>query len=667
MRKSALCLLSILCILLLFAARTTYAQGREVDDAVKLYREGLQAQLDENPHLAVEKFRAALALNPNYFEPLVGLSESFFQLEEYEEALIYLDRAREMDTGNIDLMNLEGEIRIALNMYTEARELFLRVLAAEPHNLAAQFGLAELDIAMDRKQQANRRYLNSLKVEPYNAKALLSLAQLSADRGDRPQALSYIELALKQNANNPQAHYEAARFALQENLTERAQVYLETALALREDYGQAQRLLAQVYLLRRRPADAVELLRSLVAVSRSDAAAWYTLGLSYDSLGRTDEAVSSLARALRLRMDDEIARLALENILLEQMPIGDPLRVRYAEYHLARGALFEEKNLLQKAALEYRSCLRLDPESKQGRLAYARVFELSGFPGKSLQELEVLRKLGKEDARILDKIEMETSAQASSLAAEWGTGQFEVEKDSFDISLYYLENETRTLHPRAGEYLHDFFLYQLLRFENLNILKDEPGTESFADAFRKSREKGADFFMLLGFEESERSFTVRLDLYLARTGSLLASTRVYRTGNDRVRDSFLSLSTRFHDWLPMSGTLIAREFDRGLINLGRLDGVSVEDRFSIVRQGRVVLSHEEVGYAAEEEDILGELTVTRVDENIAEGLITRDDFFDLINLGDRLIQPAETRPAPAEPGREEDGGLLRRLFRLFRS
>jgi len=661
MRKSALCLL------MLFIAGITYAQGREASGAVGLYREGLQAQLEENPHLAVEKFRAALAVNPNYFEPLVGLSEAFFQLEEYEEALIYLDRAREMDTGNIDLMNLEGEIKIALNMYTEARELFLRVLAVEPHNLAAQFGLAELDIAMDRKQQANRRYLDSLKVEPYNAKALLSLAQLAADTGERQTALSYIELALKQNANNPQVHYEAARFALQENLTERAQVYLETALALREDYGQAQRLLAQVYLLRRRPADAVELLRSLVAVSRSDAAAWYTLGLAYDRLGRTDEAVSSLARALRLRMDDEIARLALENILREQLPIGDPLRVRYAEYHLERGELFEAKNLLQKAALEYRSCLRLDPESKPGRLAYARVFELSGFPGKSLQELEVLRKLGKEDALILDKIEMETSEQASSLSAEWRIRQFEVEKDSFNLSVYYLENETRTLHPRAGGIMHDFFQYQLLRFENLNILKDEPGTESFADAFRQSREKGADFFLLLRFEESERSFAVRLDLYLARTGSLLASTRVYRTGNDRVRDSFLTLSTRFHDWLPLGGTLISREFDRGLINLGRLDGVSVEDRFSIVRQGRVVLRHEEVGYAAEEEDILGEFTVTRVDENIAEGLITRDDFFDLINLGDRLIQLAETRPAPAEQDREEGGGLLQRLFRLFRS
>jgi tetratricopeptide (TPR) repeat protein len=655
-----------LLLLLLLTAGLLAAQGRQTDNAVRLYQEGLQARAQGNPHLAVEKYRAALALNPNYFEPLVGLSESFFQLEEYEEALTYLSRARSIDPDDIDLLNLEGEIRVALSMYTQARDLFLRVLAVEPNNLAAQFGLAELDIALDRRQQAAGRYRDSLKVQPYNAKALLSLAQLSADAGDRQAALSYLELALEQNANNPQVYYEAAGFALQENLAERAQVYLETALALREDYRPARKMLAQVYLGRQQPQSAVEMLRAVLALDRYDASAWYTLGLAYDELGQTEEAINSLARALRLRRDDEIARLALESILLLELPINDPLRVRYGEYHLERGMLFEEKNLLQQAMIEYRSCLRLDPESRPGRLAYARLFELSGFPGKSLQELEVLRKLGKADTLVLDKIDLETAAQESSLAADWNTRQFGIAKDAFTISIYYLEGATRTLHAYAGGYLHDFFQYQLRRFENLSILAGEPGTESFADAFRTARANDSDFFLLLAFDESERSFAVRLDLYLSRTGSLLASTRVYRTGNDRVRDSFLALSSRFHDWLPARGTLIAREFDRGLVNLGRLDGVKEGDRYSIIRQGKVGLRHEEVGFAAAPEDVLGEFTVTRADENIAEGLITRDNFFDLINLGDRLIQPYEA-DTDAEPPREEGGGLLRRLLRLFRS
>ena len=655
-----------LCILLCFTAGMLASQGREAENPVLLYQEGLQAQILDNPHLAVEKYRAAVNANPHYLEPLVGLSESFFRLEEYAEALIYLDRSRAIDPGNIDLMNLEGEIRIALKMYTQARDLFLQVLEDEPHNLAAQFGLAELDIALGRKKQAAGRYLDSLKIEPYNAKALLSLAQLSAASGDRQAALSYLELALRQNANDPQVYYEAARFALQEKLADRARVYLETALALRSDYGPAQKMLAQVHLLGRQPSAAVELLRVLLARDRDDAAAWYTLGLAYDMLGQPEEAINSLARVLRLRGDDEIARLVLENILREKLPINDPLRVRYAEYHLERGELFEQKNLLQKAGLEYRSCLRLDPESKPGRLAYARLFELSGFPGKSLQELEVLRKLGKEDEQILDMIEFAASAQEDSLAAEWGVQQFGIEKDTFSVSVYYLESETQTLHPQAGVYLHDFFLYQLRRFENLHILEGRPETDGFAAAFRTARENGSDFFLLLGFNDSERSSAVRLDLYLSRTGGLLASTRVYRTGNDRVRDSFLALSARLHDWLPLGGNLIAKEFDRGIVNLGRLDGVKPDDRFSIVRQGKAVLRHAEVGVDAEPEDILGEFTVTRADENIAEGLITRNSFFDLINLGDRLIQLAEPEPK-AETPEEANGGLLSRLFKLFRS
>ena len=52
----------------------------------RAYLDGAAAEGREDYALAVEKYKDALSLNPAYLEPMVGLAESFFQMEEYDEA-----------------------------------------------------------------------------------------------------------------------------------------------------------------------------------------------------------------------------------------------------------------------------------------------------------------------------------------------------------------------------------------------------------------------------------------------------------------------------------------------------------------------------------------------------------------------------------------------------
>ena len=81
--------------------RQLYQRGREAQSRVQLLR-------------AVELYRAALQSNPDYLEPMVGLAETFFALEEYREALDHVTRARRYDRENLDLRILEGRIRLGL-------------------------------------------------------------------------------------------------------------------------------------------------------------------------------------------------------------------------------------------------------------------------------------------------------------------------------------------------------------------------------------------------------------------------------------------------------------------------------------------------------------------------------------------------------------------------
>ncbi len=636
----------------------------EPANPVELYREGRQAQMRSELPRAVELYRAALQANPDYLEPMVGLAESFFMLEEYQEALQHVQRAEKYDRENLDLLILEGRIRIGLGQAEQAGTLFRRVLAREPNNLEARLGQAELDIMTGRRREAGQRYEELLRIRPESRKALLSLAMLHESEGDLEGAGRYVELALRYHSEDPQVHYAAARLSVSEHDYARAAAQLGTALALRGDYPEARRLLAQVYLLLERYDRAIQELRTILAQSRDDELAWYTLGLAYDGSRDTEQALRSLEAALRLRPDDEVARTALESIALAQLPIKDERRARYADYHLKEGRRFESRNLLDKAALEYRRALRLNPESRDARLAFAGIYRLMGYPVKYLRELQVLRKLGYTDPVIVDNIEIVSSQTYDTVAAKWGVDQYALDKERYTVTLFHQAPSSREMHPLAGKVLAGYFHDLLQRFPDIHLNEGTKGVGGYAEAFAAARQDGSDYFLLFHVEESERSFSVTLEQYLSRTGRKLASRQVFRTGNNRVLDAFTVISEQFHDALPLRGKLLERQFDQGIVDLGRVDGLKADDRLLVVKQGRVHLSEDAVALSVDERDIVGDFAVTALDEMVAAGTLTRRQFFDLINPGDEVIRPLPPPPEPEQPPPRQEG-LLRRLFRLI--
>ena len=643
------------------------APGAQENQARRLLRQGRELQFSGDTLGAIEQYRAALAANPDYGEALAGLAECFFKLEEYEEALPQVLRARRYDRANLDLAVLEGRIRIGLGELEKARSLFDEVLASQQNNLDARFALAELDIASGKKRNAASKYLDTLRIRPDSQQALLALAVLNESDGDSREAQKYLETALRFHADDPGVRYAAARFALQQGDAGRAEGHLQAALALRPDFVEASLLLGQVLLVQSRAAEAIEVMRGLLAGRRDLPLAWYLLGLAQERSGDLTQAMSSLASASRLAPEDELARLALENLALGKLEIKEESRRKLAIPHLERGRRFEERNLLEKALAEYRRCLRLDPESRDGRLAYAGVYRLLGYPAKYRQELEVLRRLGFKDTAVTDGIEIVDSQLLDTVAATWGLDQYALERRTYSLAAFCIPREVRELHPFAGGELAEYLKDQLRRFDTVVVPDSEPLAQSFEEAFRRARGLGADYFLILRFEESERSFSAELEQYLGRTGTRVASYRAFRTGNDRVQDCLVLLTSQLQAALPAWGRLVTREFDTGVVDLGRLDGLKAEDKLVVVKRGKVRLRNDGVGLAMDDKDIVGDFQVLHPDERVSEGTLKRKSFFDLTNPGDEVVfqvtPPTEApQPAEASPGA---AGLLRRIYRLL--
>jgi tetratricopeptide (TPR) repeat protein len=647
--------------ILAFAAFLVCAAGASAADAVGLYRAGDESKSIEDFYTAIEKFKASLDVNPSYSLPMVGLAECFLLLEEYDEAAKWAAKARIYVGEDPDLLVLDARIRIGQGDLKGARSLLSGVLSKQPNHLEARFASAEADIAEGRTREAVGAYVQTLKLAPESKKAVLSLAMIADETGDQAGALRYFEIALRSHSADPQIQLEAGRWYARTRKFDLAEKRALIALSLRPDLASAQILLGSVYAETGRYAESIEAFRAVVSRERDNVLAWYGLGLAYAKSGEGSKAISSYAAGLSMAPGDEIMRIAQEYAALDSLKMDDAERQAQGAYHADLGNQLLARNFQEKALVEFRRALVMDPTSESSRISYAKIWRSMGFPAKYLNELEVQKRLGSKSTFVSDEIESLTSALSESVSRNWGIDQFALDRRLYKLPVFTLPAANRLQHPQAAEFFLRYFTDTLLRDDAVSV-PASVAVAAFDEAFRRARETASDYFVVLSFDESERSFSAKADLHLARTGERIAVLSAFRTGNDRVRDVFMKISTQLSAALTPRGTLLVRKFNLGLLDLGSLAGVKKDDVLAIVRKDKVRLDPIRPGIQYDEVDVLGSFTVTSADEGSAEGIVSRQGYFDFINTGDEVVYPvqkAATVPAAPAP---RSGNILTRLF-----
>lgn len=648
------------------AVAIAFAGARlEAADARERYLLGARAQAATDWAAAVEQYRAALSANPAYLEAAVGLAETLLALEEYEEALRWAVLARRLDATDPSLAVLEARIRLGAGETAAARAVFDDVLARWPNNLEARFGLAEADVAEGRTRSALDRYAAALAIAPTSRRGLLSLAILRESTGDRAGADQAIELALRSHAGDAAVQLAASDLYGGRGRWDLAERHARAALAIAPSSSSARLALATAELALARYPDAIAALREIVSVDRGDAAAWYLLALAYARSGDTPKALASFASAVAAAPDDETARIVGEYAAIDALAAEDPRRGTLAAYHRDAARQLEDRSMLEKALAEYRRSLLLEPASRDGRLGFARVYRALGFPDKQLSELKVLVGLGVQDAAVLDEVEALEAELDATVSRRWAVDQYALERRRHLIAVSTVGGASPLAHPLAAGDLARAFRDALTRHDSLDVTGGGLLVTGLDAAFRSAAAAGADYALVVEFEESDRTFSAAATLYLARTGARLASYSALRTGNDRVRDALLRVGGLVAAAVPARGTLVARRFERGLVDLGSQHGLAPGLKLAIVRKGRARLAADGPGIAWDDADVVGEFTVTEVDEAVSEGTIARRGPFDLVNVGDEVVRPRPTAPAaePAPPVQRP--GLLARLLALF--
>lgn len=639
--------------------------------ALESYRVGQAAFQRDDYWGAVDAYRTALAANPRYFDALQGLAEAFFALGEYDEASKQVQAALKLGPLSATVNVLHGRILLGQTKYEEALAQFQGVLAREPKNQAAQFGLAEYQVMKGRLELASSQFEALRKEDPTNLRALLSLLYLASARGDRTTFDRVFSDAYRFHSAEPRIHLAAAEemYRRQDRASARTSLDQFLMLSAKNDL-RGWLLQARLLLDEGRNAEAVQTLDAKViqgpAALRGakDPRVWYLRALALSRLERGAEASEAFRMALGFDPENEAYALAYETWLLRKTAPEDPLRQSQSKVHLDRASDLLSKNFQAQAVDEYRRALRLDPYSVKARLGRAEVWARQGLRTSALEELEAVaaQNPSYKTVSFVDDLEIQRSLYRKSLAAEWGLSLADLDGLNspgtsrlyrpYSVGVFYDPDASSTAEYGAVQAYAEAFADEWDSLRWLQVLSPSGDqravtAKGFNDAFLQARAAGVEYFALVTYREGMRDFSAQVQLYLGKTGRLIQTFSVYKKGNLPVTLGLREIAQTAAAAFPLRGSVIQRKGADVLVNLGKRDGALPGQKYTVIRDGAALATGDASWFTWNPSDAFGTWTVSASDDWTSVGKLEKSGFFDTIAVGDEVLFVKDAPKAPA--------------------
>lgn len=621
------------------------AQDLSKRDPVLLFENALELLSAGEVYKASDVLEQALTLNPAYADAWALLARCQYELGEYERAVGFIDEAFKFGAKTPALVCLKGFGFLGLGRLDEARKAFEETVLKIPKDRDARFGLALLDLNAGKSKEAKAKLSESLASYPTDPRALLSLATIARAENKNEEASAFLKEALRWLGDDAEVNYAAAELYAEQGNKSEAIRLARIALTKQAKHSGASKLLALISFEEGFLEEARGLLESVLQSNRNDAEAWFLLALIEQAAKNRTDAEYAFKRILALHPEDELARIALENFIMDMTAFEDPARLALADWHFSRAKDFERSYLNQKAIAEYRRGLAINPYANAGRRRYAELLRSAGLSNSYLAELRFLDGIGKADTALKDAIEIYDSLLSRSISQDWAIAEpsYAYGDGSYNIGIFSLSHGSFLYHPGSDAVFARYFR-DMLVFEPLfNVRKQVPAVNSPSDAYQLARQSALDYYVIVSLAETERNVMASLELRSGKTGAIVKRINAPRSGNDKVALAAFYLLSEIKNTVELKASLVARKGNLGLVNLGKSAMLQKGDSFLVIKKGAVSISSDGKALSWKDEDIVATITADKIDDDYFEGKLVRIGFFDRINPGDVVVRKPEEK------------------------
>ena len=641
------------CFVVLIFTLGTFLSAENLS-VLRLFENGVQKQYVEDYYGASEDFQQALQINKSYGEAWFHLAQVTYAIGDYTLALSYLEEADKYAKNRTDIQNLKGLILIAIGRLDEARNVFTEILKHHPNDIDSRFGLAELDLFTGSFIGAKNQYEDALKRQGNNRKALLSLALISSEMGNHDIARKYIEQALRYHSGESEVHYLASYLEAKNGNLAEAEMRVRAAVQINPDYTIAYLLLSSILYSQKKYDDVIDLCDYLISKNRTIGEAWYLKGLAQNRKGDWNAAIETWSSALTVNPYDEVMRSALELLIMRKLAVEDEKRAAYADYHVQKARDYSKSYFGEKARYEYQRALRINPYDDSARSEFAQLLGNTGLNENFLNQLKFIKQNqervlaeqnenGKkapqtlEQKRVNDTIEAYESLMKYSLSAKWNVDPFYLDKTRWHIGIYYTKSPVQLLHCDAEEITAGMCADVFSGIAQASVAVENKAVSGYGEAYRLARKNNLDYFVLLSVEESEREISLAATVYSGRTGTETTKFSSFRTGNDKFASVLRAFRRDLLAILPVRGRILHRSVNEILVDLGIVEGMKKDVVLDVIKEGKILTNDKGLGVTFEEKNYLVSILINRVGEEISQGTLSQNGFYDRVNIGDEVL------------------------------
>jgi tetratricopeptide (TPR) repeat protein len=228
---------------------------------------------------------------------LLDLARVAYKQKDYNGALGYLARARDVDPQNPEVHFFFGLACVELNLGSEAYESLKKAVALAPDNPFVNYAMGAVAIHRHEPSEAIPYFEAYVRLEPDDPRGRFALGAAKFYSNDFDGARTDLEQAARTSQTAAGAHYFLGRIARQRNDLDTARDQIGRALEADPRYADA---LAELGLLQTRAGDYAAAERSLNEA----------LAVDRDNYAATVNLATLFARTRDPRREEQSARLA---------------------------------------------------------------------------------------------------------------------------------------------------------------------------------------------------------------------------------------------------------------------------------------------------------------------------------------------------------------------
>jgi predicted TPR repeat methyltransferase len=211
---------------------------------------GLVLQALGQRHEALESFKIAVALQPDFRDALINLARLELKLNLPADAASTFRRIIGKDETDTSLLREFVAALIENDELPEAERLCRQTLALDSTNVESLVSLGHLQQVMKSIDEAEKTYLAALKLDPKNVRANNNMGTVHMSRDQPELALEWFLKAVPLDNDFVEAFFNAGVAYQEIGELEAAENYFNAAISRKKDLPRAYRYLSEIYRAR---------------------------------------------------------------------------------------------------------------------------------------------------------------------------------------------------------------------------------------------------------------------------------------------------------------------------------------------------------------------------------------------------------------------------------